>query len=409
MLPQSAQARKAIWDAINPHTGKRRIDEAFPKELRAKTREDEMLIKFKNGAVWQVVGSDNYNSLVGSPPAGVVFSEWPLSKQDAWAYLRPILAENGGWALFVYTPRGDNHGKATFDMAKRSDDWFCEKLTADETGVFTAPQLKAEKEELISQYGPSRGEALFNQEYYCSWVRAYTGKAVYSNFRRALHVSPESLLPYVQEGVERGRQIIRGWDNTGIYPACVLMYENSLGQMYIFKEFIGSDMNEDGIDIVDFAEAVDGWCQSQFPEARYRNIGDPAGTIRDSRKKSPAQYIREETGIVIEDGIQTLKIRIASVEGRLAKLVQGEPAVLIDEVGCPKLIEGFEGAYCYPEIGETGIYKTEPDKKGELKAYTDVHDSVQYPFTRLFKYKDEPTWMQEGPDQSTGRSSSGGY
>src|SRR2546429_6056289 len=32
MLPEYAQARKAIWDAINPHTGRRRIDEAFPRE-----------------------------------------------------------------------------------------------------------------------------------------------------------------------------------------------------------------------------------------------------------------------------------------------------------------------------------------------------------------------------------------
>ena len=30
MLPQASQARKAIWDAVNSHTGKRRIDEAFP-------------------------------------------------------------------------------------------------------------------------------------------------------------------------------------------------------------------------------------------------------------------------------------------------------------------------------------------------------------------------------------------
>ena len=35
MLPQAAQARKAIWDAVNPHTGKRRIDEAFPREIRS--------------------------------------------------------------------------------------------------------------------------------------------------------------------------------------------------------------------------------------------------------------------------------------------------------------------------------------------------------------------------------------
>ena len=30
LLPMASQARKAIWNAINPHTGKKRIDEAFP-------------------------------------------------------------------------------------------------------------------------------------------------------------------------------------------------------------------------------------------------------------------------------------------------------------------------------------------------------------------------------------------
>jgi hypothetical protein len=29
MLPKFSQARKAIWAAVNPHTGRRRIDEAF--------------------------------------------------------------------------------------------------------------------------------------------------------------------------------------------------------------------------------------------------------------------------------------------------------------------------------------------------------------------------------------------
>jgi hypothetical protein len=410
MLPKANQARKAIWDAINPHTGIRRIDEAFPEVLRAKTRDDEMFIKFKNGAVFQVVGSDNYDSLVGSPPAGVVFSEWPLSKEDAWAYLRPIFKENDGWALFNYTPRGDNHGKKMFDLAEGSDDWFSQLLTADDTGVFTQKQLDDELKELIAQYGPSRGKALFEQEYYCSWIRAYTGKAVYKNFSRKMHVSEESLLPFVIEGTEKGRQIVRGWDNTGLYPACVLMYQNTLGQMYIFKEFTSEDVSKDGdgVDIVDFADAVIAWCEGEFPEARYRDIGDPAGQIRDSRKKSPKQHIADHCGIIIEDGIQTLRVRISSVEQRLAKMVQGEPAVLIDKEGCPKLIEGFEGAYCYPEIGDTGLYKTEPDKNGALKVFTDVHDSVQYPFTRLFSYKDEDTWMEED-DYSEGRSDSGGY
>ena len=65
-LPEYSQARKAIWNAVNSHTGKRRIDEAFPQELRENTNDNEMFIRFKNGATWQVIGSDRYNSLVGA-------------------------------------------------------------------------------------------------------------------------------------------------------------------------------------------------------------------------------------------------------------------------------------------------------------------------------------------------------
>jgi phage terminase large subunit len=113
MLPQHNQARKAIWDAINPGTGRRRIDDAFPLALRDSTREQDMFIRFKNGSTWQVVGSDNYNALVGSPPVGVVFSEYALSDPSSWAFIRPILAENGGWALFISTPRGTTTSRSS--------------------------------------------------------------------------------------------------------------------------------------------------------------------------------------------------------------------------------------------------------------------------------------------------------
>lgn len=179
LLPEASQARKAIWDAINPHTGLRRIDEAFPLELRASTREQEMMIKFKNGSTWQVVGSDNYNSLVGSPPAGVVLSEWALSNPLAWGYLRPILLENNGWALFIYTSRGQNHGADTYEGAKTNPDWFVEKLTADQTDVFTPEQLKQELKEYIDLYGPEMGRSLYNQEYFSSFDAATLG-AVYA-------------------------------------------------------------------------------------------------------------------------------------------------------------------------------------------------------------------------------------
>lgn len=175
MLPEASQARKAIWDAVNPHTGIRRVDEAFPREIRETTRENEMMIRFKNGSTWQLVGSDNYDSLVGSAPAGMVFSEWALADPRAWAYARPILAENDGWALFISTPRGRNHMQRMEDGAKGDPSWFVQALTVNDTGIFTTERLEAEKTELFREYGREDGERLFRQEYFVSYDAAIIG------------------------------------------------------------------------------------------------------------------------------------------------------------------------------------------------------------------------------------------
>ena len=135
LLPEYSQARKAIWHAVNAHSGIRRIDEAFPEELRANTNEQEMFIRLKNGSTWQVIGSDNYDTLVGTPPAGIVFSEWARAAPAAWAYLAPILAENSGWALFITTPVGRNHALNMLNMARANPSWFGEVLTVNDSGA----------------------------------------------------------------------------------------------------------------------------------------------------------------------------------------------------------------------------------------------------------------------------------
>jgi len=168
MLPEASQARKAIWTAVDPHKGKKRIDLAFPKEIRKTTREQEMAIEFQTGSLWQVVGSDNYNSLVGAPPKGVVFSEYALADPNAWAYIRPILRENGGWAIFISTTRGNNHFAKMVDYAKGAEDWYGETLTVADTGVLSQEQIDAEKRELAAERGDQEAEAIISQEFYCS-------------------------------------------------------------------------------------------------------------------------------------------------------------------------------------------------------------------------------------------------
>lgn len=174
-LPEYEQARKAIWNAVNPHTGKRRIDEAFPSELRETKDEQQMFIRFKNGSTWQVIGSDRYNSLVGAGVAGVVFSEWALCNPSAWGYIRPMMEENDGWATFITTPRGRNHAKAMYDMAQTNPKWFGELSTIHDTGALTQEQLDESLKEYIALYGEDLGRAQYEQEYLCSFNAAIMG------------------------------------------------------------------------------------------------------------------------------------------------------------------------------------------------------------------------------------------
>ena len=175
MLPAYSQGRKAIWSAVNPHTGKRRIDEAFPHELRANTNESEMFIRFKNGSTWQVVGSDRYDAAVGSSPAGITFSEWALSNPSAWAYLAPIVIENDGWALFITTARGRNHAKSMLDMAQTRDDWFSEVLPVNVTNAMSEAAVEQQRLEYTGIFGKEAADALIDQEYYCSFEAAILG------------------------------------------------------------------------------------------------------------------------------------------------------------------------------------------------------------------------------------------
>lgn len=180
MLPEASQARKAIWEAVNPRTGRRRIDDAFPRAIRDKTRENEMWIRFKNGSTWQVVGSNNFDSLVGSPPVGVVFSEYALANPRAWDILRPILTDNGGWSIFISTIRGRNHHYKLVEYAKRTPGWFGQTLTVEDTGAIPLEAIERERQEMAATRGQEEADAIIAQEYYCDATASIPG-AYYGN------------------------------------------------------------------------------------------------------------------------------------------------------------------------------------------------------------------------------------
>jgi phage terminase large subunit len=174
-FPEYAQARKAIWNGINGHTGKRRIDEAFPPEIRKRINDNDMFIETVWGSTWQLLGSDRYDATVGSGPIGVAYSEWALCNPAAWAYHKPMIEETNGVAAFITTPRGNNHAKTMYDRAKGNDHWFAELSSVTDTEALSPAQLAESLAEYRDLYGIDLGRALFEQEYYCSFNGAMVG------------------------------------------------------------------------------------------------------------------------------------------------------------------------------------------------------------------------------------------
>lgn len=232
MLPEYKQARRAIWNAVDPHTGKRRIDQAFPPVIRKRTVDDEMLIEFTCGSTWQVVGSDSYNTLVGAPPFGIVFSEFSLADPAAWSYFQPILAENGGWALFIYTSRGKNHGHALYQSALKRPGWFASKQTVADTNVFTPEALEEARQDQIAIWGEDDGQALFDQEYFCSFEAAVIG-AYYG--KQIAELDKQSRITSVPH--EKDLPVYTGWD-LGIDDSTAVWFAQIAGREIRIIDYI---------------------------------------------------------------------------------------------------------------------------------------------------------------------------
>ena len=256
MLPLKTQARKAIWTAVNPHTGKRRIDEAFPPVLRENTVDDEMFIRFKNGATWQVVGSDQYDNLVGSGVAGVTFSEFALANPSAWGYIRPMLEENDGWATFITTPRGRNHALSMYNMAKDNPKWFAEISNIHDTGALTEEQIAESLKEYVAMYGEDVGQSQFNQEYLCDFNAAILG-AFYA--REMLAIRNEGRIDATLEALP-DRPVHRAWDIGVRDDTSIWWFQVVGGQVFILDCY-----STNGVGIDHYAEvceqraAENGW------------------------------------------------------------------------------------------------------------------------------------------------------
>lgn len=167
-FPTSVDGRNILWTGMD-REGFPFLDH-FPPEFIRNPNNQEMSFWTVTGSHFRVRGTDELK-VVGVNPVGIVYSETSLQNPLAWEYSRPILAENGGWAIFNGTPRGRNWFYKLFNEAQGDPDWFTQLLTVEDTGAISEDALEKERRTMAPE--------LFQQEFYCDWTVGMPG-AIYA-------------------------------------------------------------------------------------------------------------------------------------------------------------------------------------------------------------------------------------
>ncbi len=208
-LPTYRQAKRVIWDAKDKDGLSFR--DHIPPELIEKENESELQIELVNGSVIQLIGGDSFmESGVGANPLGVVFSEYSLISPKAYEFVRPILRENDGWAIFIFTPRGKNHAHTLFEMSAKmqakNGSWFSELRTVDQTRLADG-SYAVSPEEVRKDRDEGMPEELVQQEYYCSFSGSQEGSYFTKQLDQAYADNRIDLFPF-----DPTRLVHTAWD-----------------------------------------------------------------------------------------------------------------------------------------------------------------------------------------------------
>jgi hypothetical protein len=153
--PTYTQTKMIAW---------RMLVNLLPREHITKTNESELYIRLFNGSEIFLKGSDNEDSLRGVGVSFVVLDEFALMKNTAWGeVIRPMLIDTGGRALFIGTPKGQNHFYDLFQKGIEGEENFKSfKFTSYDNPYIDPHEIEQMRQELPDN--------MFQQEVMCSFL-----------------------------------------------------------------------------------------------------------------------------------------------------------------------------------------------------------------------------------------------
>ncbi len=178
IAPTYGQAKRVAWDLLKDTT------KNLPGVI---TNETDMRVDIPRPALndrirIMLLGAENPSSILGMYLDGVVLDEYGDMNPVTWTtVIRPMLTDRLGWAIFIGTPKGENHFYKLHQYARLGDpeknipppdNWFTKIFKASETGVIP----KEELDDARATMSPEEYEQDFECSFTAALLGAYYGK-----------------------------------------------------------------------------------------------------------------------------------------------------------------------------------------------------------------------------------------
>lgn len=292
IAPYHSQAKSIAWDYLLRYTA----------DVRTTANASELWVELFNGARIRLFGADNPDALRGMYLDGVILDEVADMRPRVWGeIIRPLLADRGGWAVFIGTPKGHNFFYDIWKTANASDNWFATSIRASSSGLISPDELKD------ASQGMSDDQ--YEQEFECSFeaaiLGAYYGKElrILEDQGRVTEVDYDPKLP-----------VFTAWDLGYHDDTAIWFYQVTHTEIHCIDYYSGS-----GLSVDDYASAV--LSKPYKYERHYLPHDARAKTLASGGKSIIEQLGKHLTvakmaivpSLSIQDGIQAARAMLPRV------------------------------------------------------------------------------------------------
>ena len=165
--------------------------DAIPRKWIRKINETSLTVTLINGTRIELKGADKPDSLRGVGIHFLVLDEFQDMQEEVWTLvLRPTLADTGGHAIFIGTPKAYNYlyelyKKGQNPLLKAAGEWESWQFPTITSPFIPISEIEAAKKDM--------DEKSFRQEFEASF-ETMSGR-VYYPFDRSVHIQPVEFNP----------------------------------------------------------------------------------------------------------------------------------------------------------------------------------------------------------------------